>query len=956
MKRLLLPLLLAAFQLHAADPGRRTDEPPPTPRVELYAEFTANSKCPVFTKDDAVRLWVKVVGDTTLEDSLLWGVSDWQGKLVDKGAAPVPMFRKAWTTTIELGKYGSGYFEVHLKLDKLNITLPAAGSRPAGMVSYAVLPDLKPLALEFADQSRFGAMGDCFITSAGNRVDPVYGLIGAKWKYLARWPFALAKAETGPDAYSPCLDPAKAKAMKSHEADAGLCVIVDAHTLPTWLIKFPDNLKLDDKAKTDRSGNQAYPPNDYGKYADLIGKIAAEQAVLKKTHFPHQRKNYYQIHWEPDWAWKGTDEDFVKMYACAQQAIKANDPDGMLLGANYGVLATGNKHLERLFGKGLANYLDGIVFHTYYLPQQQSPEKGGLIQDMRKLVALRDANLRPGAPLINTEWGVHLWRNLPLPNLAVLDQEAAYFMRGHLITLGEGANATCFFYAADFGENGWGWGLFYHLTLPNSMFGPTNIAPKPVFSAAAAATRLLEGAKNLGALEHLGANVWGYAFARGDKVVATLWATDDRTRDISVAVGADTVAYYDAMGNEKIVQCADGQARVSIGAAPVYLLGIDKAMLPAGAAPGSYFPGDQLDSGTLMDGKNARLSLFSGSARHELQGTVPRGAAPGKCLVAARDKDSGKWLAGRTLDIKAPVAISRQDDTAYNRMAFQLVNLLDEKVSGSFSLEAEGQAEAIQSQKVEMPPHGSATVTIDVGQRPRQSIAGASFTDTQGVRSQVDLHERDVFLAGKSTRPPSIDGDLKEWQLELFKTISGKDAVDVNPQEWRGDPDLSFKAATLYDADALYLALKVRDQDHCQTELPGELWKADSVQLGVGLHPDKGAWKAACSLAFAKSSGGNGELTAYSFSRMGEIPNGQLDLKKIRCAVKRAGDETFYEIAIPWNVLDKALASFPAERRIGIGVLVNDMDVESDGRKGKRKAMKAFGGMGKETLGIVLLQ
>ena len=88
----------------------------------------------------------------------------------------------------------------------------------------------------------------------------------------------------------------------------------------------------------------------------MLAQLVREQVVRRKTLFPNMSQNYYQISWEADWHWKGSDEDFIKMYQVAYEAVHENDPDGLLLGPNYGVLKTGNRLLRRLFPKGLGNW------------------------------------------------------------------------------------------------------------------------------------------------------------------------------------------------------------------------------------------------------------------------------------------------------------------------------------------------------------------------------------------------------------------------------------------------------------------------------------------------------------------------------------------------------------------------------------------------------------------------
>ncbi len=88
---------------------------------------------------------------------------------------------------------------------------------------------------------------------------------------------------------------------------------------------------------------------------------------MRKTCFPKMKRSYYQIHWEPEGYWKGTDEEFIHLYEVAHQSIKDADSGAFLLGADYGIIADGNRNLERLLPKGLGKYLDGVVTHTYIL-------------------------------------------------------------------------------------------------------------------------------------------------------------------------------------------------------------------------------------------------------------------------------------------------------------------------------------------------------------------------------------------------------------------------------------------------------------------------------------------------------------------------------------------------------------------------------------------------------------
>ena len=935
--------------------------PPLTPSVQLFAEFMKNTRCPVFERSDDVSLWIRIAGRRYIDDTIIWRLCDREGTPLGNGSIPVPKGDGNFDQVIKLPGVGCGYFEVRIKLDLAGISIPMAGTRPEGFVSYAVMAPVERLPLKHVDDSRFGAQGTNYIKSGiqlkGDFVDPVYPVMGIKWIYRGRRLAELAQSNLSD--YKPCLDPVK---MAEHGKDsceraAGLCFLVDASYLPAWLMKIPEGIS------SANLNGQAYPPNDYAKYEEFIGKIAAEQVLNREINFPNQRRNYYEIHWEPDWHWKGTDEEFIKMYEHAYKAIHENDPDGMLLGANYGVLTTGNKHLERLFEKGLGKYLDGIVTHTYFLPEFQNPEKGNLIQDMRKLVALKDKFLKPQAPLINSEWCTN-YGSSPVNKYhgsisaesaeihGSLNSEAARFMRGHLIALGEGADATFYFYTAD--DSFYGMGLFYNLTYPNPVCGATNISPKPVMVAAALATRLLEGTKNLGSLEYLADGVWGYAFDRDGTVAAAIWSVDDKDREISLPVGADKVTVFDPMGNSASIRAENGFAKVKVGTIPSYVLGISKAAIPSAIkcnpARLSVLPGDLLK----VDG-DAKFSLIFPSTCFDLgQGPdlkIPRGASSGKCLLVERDAADGHWLSSSILELKAPAFIELAGSSV------KVDNVSKEELKGVLSVSAP-EAEPILKSSLSIPVLGSVNIPLDLG-RAGSGLAADSelilkFTDSYGSESTVKRLLRNSYYARKAMRPPSMDGSLSDWQLELFKTVSSSEDLKINPDgESVNDADLSFRFAFQYDENALYFAVKVRDQTHVQEQPAADSWKEDSVQLGVALHPEtSGGWKFFHKFCFAKSSK-DGAILSYRHNGTPDLPAGRLSSQDVKVNVSRSGDETFYLVAIPWQSLDKSLKSFPEERRIGIGVFVNDVDL-LNGQKTKRKAMEAFGGL--DCLGTIRLE
>ena len=924
-------VMLSSF----GDAGQTLTPPLQTPRLNLYAEFTENTRCPVFNADAKVSVWLKVEGRRIIDETLLWAQLDMKGVALAKGSIPVPKGNAAWEQVLDLPKTKSGYFELSLKLDKTGVTLPQMGSRAAGLLAYAVLPSLEPLKIEYVDQSRFGGMGTNFIVSGeylkGDYVSPIYPLVGMKWCYRSRRPGEMLKNSI--DELKTISDPAKMlEAGKgSCERAAGLCLLSDFHSLPVWLMKYPDAGKANDVNPTQEG--QAYPPNDYAAYSKIIGALAAEQALNRKVNFPFQKRNYYFIHWEPDWHWKGSDEDFIKMYEVAYKAVHENDPDALLLGANYGVLATGNKHFERLFAKGLGQWLDGIVTHGYYIPEVQDPESGNLIVDMRKLMDMKRRYLKPDAFVINSEWGTNYGSVPALKYHPALLGEASRFMRGHIIALGEGCDTTMFFYTADMDEHGWG--LFYNLNAPNPGCGATNVAPKPVMATATFATRLLEGTKNLCVMDFLGENVWGYAFDRAGVPVVALWSLDDVEREIDVPAGVKELTAFDPVGNPSTIKCHDGIAKLRIGAIPCYLMGLSKAALPvAQEKVAGGFPGDplKLDASLKYTMKRGEYSAELGEGSSP---AIPRSAPAGRGLLLAYDPVDGHLVSSSLVDVKPAVSLQLTGSTV------KVSNLTGQELKGSLYVGKSGSDPVFKRQAV-IPVFGSAEFVLETDKLGLDSASDVDiamkFVDANGSASLGKAALRSSYVARKVTRPPAMDGTAGDWQLELFKTVTGPENV------FGGDADLSFRLAMQYDERNLYCVFKVRDQSHVQERNDADSWNEDSVQLAIALHPENGDWKLFHKFCFAKSSK-TGAVMEYRHNGTAELPAGKLSQTDAPCAITRSGDETIYTITIPWASLEKSLKSFPSEKRIGVGVYVNDVDMV-DGQKTKRKSMEAFGGMG----------
>lgn len=507
-------------------------------------------------------------GEPLADDTLRWKVVDWRGSVRRCGREPFPAsaWRDGVVVTVPGDGLGSGYFEFRVRLASDGATVPRNGTRPKGFESFGLLPDMPIPALAHGDDSRFGVQGTVRAYNEPGH-SPLYETMGFRWVYENARPF---EAQPSPDVeyVTPGDDDILARAANDDHAKYGYASLVSMQGLPPWLIDKPADVSDEAVLKDPTRVGQKYPLKDPAAYTELLRRLMATEARRRALLRPHLARGWYELHWEPDWHWGGTDEQFIEYYRCGRAAMDAADPGGVLTAANYGVIDKGNALLARLFEKGLGQYVNGITTHLYLL-RPDWPEGAGLDLEVRRLRALADRYLGPGAPILNTEGGTE-----HKGNPAVLDdlrEHAARLVRGHLIALGEGCTATTFFYTGDYGAYSpttIHYGMFFNEDTQGRAFGPDSIAPKPAGMAVAALIRLLEGTETEGRVDGLGEGVYAYAFRRGNTRILAVWSPAG-PRDIVLSAPPNAVL-FDMMGNGTPLVAAEGRVPLAIDQNPCY--------------------------------------------------------------------------------------------------------------------------------------------------------------------------------------------------------------------------------------------------------------------------------------------------------------------------------------------------------------------------------------------------
>ena len=160
--------------------------------------------------------------------------------------------------------------------------------------------------------------------------------------------------------------------------------------------------------------------------------------------------------------------------------------------------------------------------------------------------------------------------------------------------------------------------------------------------------------------------------------------------------------------------------------------------------------------------------------------------------------------------------------------------------------------------------------------------------------------------AYRTAKPKAIDGDLSDWDFaDPLPLLGGNQIVAEGGYQWTPE-NLSGVAQLAWDADSLYLAVRVRDDVHA-AQTGEKTLEGDALQ--IGLHPANrlpgtDARAIEWHVSAASPGSGSGRHTVYRpAAHAAGLASGQLakDSSTYEIAVKRAGKDTCYELRIPWT-------------------------------------------------------
>lgn len=105
-----------------------------------------------------------------------------------------------------------------------------------------------------------------------------------------------------------------------------------------------------------------------------------------------------------------------------------------------------------------------------------------------------------------------------------------------------------------------------------------------------------------------------------------------------------------------------------------------------------------------------------------------------------------------------------------------------------------------------------------------EAVTGTAVTSPSGQQTRP---QGEVIEAQRLQAPPTIDGNLTEWTMGFYAV----DEVAYGAENWTGQEDASGQLYLGWDAQNLYLAVRVTDDSHVQIATGRYMYRGDIVEM-----------------------------------------------------------------------------------------------------------------------------
>lgn len=911
----------------------------------------------MYIPGEPVEVTVRVSGLSAGEaPELIAEVRDWREQLLKTFRLPVRGDRKGcWSYVLRgLPNREWGFYRVYLKLSN-GVILPKRGTRPAGFLTYAVVPDPDSRPVPPQGASVFGFHNSYISPWVGAR-SVMRTVLPTEEQYRKYW---AGQRKALNDVYK-----GRNWLTYSHTAFVGAADPFGYWT-PEQRGKYSKVVHPGIKARMflGEEGERLY--------RESVKKIAASA----RFQMENNRYMNYQPMWEPNICF--TPDEILLTHKAAFAALREADPEGRILGLTYANLNWDGAVLEhkRLFERGLLNYMDALSLHPYCVPPLSRDTFIARLRDLMKYVKQYSGGRE--IPVYATEFGI-----APANNAEGDMIQLNHMIQQCLILLGEGVSVIQPFYAFDLAnrENRkeWTFGITYNLSEPVRSY-PKAIAPKMWLPAYSVLTFLLEGFHSNGMIpvpDRESAVVYRYGNRKNDCIVAAWDYAGESV--LRLPVGRDEIEVADVMGKRKRVKCPGMVAEIPLSQTPVYLLDVSPELY-GNSAVKKIRP----DSGTVACVAGGTLSFSGGiqvsgdDAEPELCVTFPKktGIPPvmkkldgqslaeqrysmpvhlpkelgcGKYHVVLSLLSRGRTLASEwiTVEITPPVRLEKAEyvrEPGKTLLRFRLQNVRPVSSRGRFIARL-GKLRrtfplnvgAGKTQSYEFPLNGAENDYV---------FRGTTFRIDFELEDKNRFSERKGmnFLIARHLPGVGENGDFSGWEKPEYFPLP--DTPVRSRQYHSGVLDLSAKAAFGWNRKFLLLDIVAEDDRFVQPFTGLKTWNGDSVQCGFAKNaivPETAneleflMAQAYSEIDYALTKKGPEAYRTISFDRSilpeGSVSSAEAPFRISKESLPDGRVRLRYRIALPWRFLN--IAEPVPGQEVWTALAVNDRD-DADLRKQK---------------------
>jgi len=169
-----------------------------------------------------------------------------------------------------------------------------------------------------------------------------------------------------------------------------------------------------------------------------------------------------------------------------------------------------------------------------------------------------------------------------------------------------------------------------------------------------------------------------------------------------------------------------------------------------------------------------------------------------------------------------------------------------------------------------------------------------------------------------------IDADFGDWATAENVLVMGEKTWEPLGGTWDGPNDLTAELRVIYDADNLYFALQVKDDEYVAEG--GGFWENDGPQMEIDASAGKIAagWPNATThlYNFSIKDGWNKELGPF-------LGDAEIKMKRDETAKMN-----LFEFRMPVGIIAAAGTRLIAGKEIAFAIIINDSDLNAKGQTG----------------------